>query len=79
MWHVLPRACRRLPDESESIVLRMTHESGEQKLLRGQLETDDDGTRVVTAETPSFAESGSGTVAVAVSFEAGKGARTPLH
>ena len=59
--------------ESDGIVLRLTHASGQQKLVRGKLGTDRNGGLIVTAEAPSFSESGPGDVSVAVSFEEGEG------
>ena len=59
--------------ESDGIVLRLTHASGQQKLVRGKMSVDGHGALVVTAEAPSFDESGPGEVAVAVSFEEGEG------
>ena len=57
--------------ESDGIVLRLTHASGQQKLVRGKLGRDRAGSLIVTAEAPSFSESGPGDVSVAVSFEEG--------
>ena len=54
-------------------MLRLTHQSGQQKLVRGKISKDGNGALIVTAEAPSFAESGPGDVAVAVSFEEGEG------
>ena len=58
--------------ESQAIVIRLTHASGQQKLVRGMLAMDGSGGLVVSAEAPSFVESGAGMVDVSVSFEEGE-------
>ena len=60
---------------SSGIVLRLTHASGEQKLVRGTLEVIEGAAaeRVVRAEAPDFSASGDGAVEVCVSFEEGEG------
>lgn len=59
--------------ESDGVVLRFTHATGEVKLVRGRISHLASGEIIVTAESPRFDRSAEGLVYLAVSFEEGVG------